>query len=156
MHPAPSTPSGNNTMQVRLCRVIASAARRREIIGPAKGRKDKTLTAISPRGTQKAPSGNAQPRAETISSGWMSRTMGEAHSSSRAVRPRVIQMHHRCRVGFSLIELLVVIALLALLVGLTAAGIQRVRASAAQARCQNNLRQIGLAAQNFHAAANTL
>jgi prepilin-type N-terminal cleavage/methylation domain-containing protein/prepilin-type processing-associated H-X9-DG protein len=56
-----------------------------------------------------------------------------------------------CRRGLSLLELLVAVAILAVLVGLTAAAVQRVRGSAAKAACQNHLRQIGLGLTNHHA-----
>lgn len=58
--------------------------------------------------------------------------------------------------GFTLVQLIVCVAILAVLLAMVVPAVQSVRESARRLECQNNLRQMGLALQNHHAAEGAL
>ena len=66
--------------------------------------------------------------------------------SRRPIRP----------LGFTLVELLVVIAIIGTLVALLIPAVQAARATARQAQCMNNLRQLGMAMVSFESSKQRL
>src|SRR5665213_2367483 len=67
-----------------------------------------------------------------------------------------MKLEQSSREGMTLIEALLVLAILAVLTGLSLPAILRARATADRLQCANNIRQIGLALSNYHAAQGQL
>jgi prepilin-type N-terminal cleavage/methylation domain-containing protein/prepilin-type processing-associated H-X9-DG protein len=75
---------------------------------------------------------------------------------SAYLRSRLPVAGGKPKTGFTLVELLVVVAVIAILIGLTIPAVSSARESARRTQCANNIRQVALAMQGYHAQMKSL
>ncbi len=71
-------------------------------------------------------------------------------------RAQICQPRRKQRAGFTLVELLVVIAIIGVLVAMLLPAVQAAREAARRTQCANQLRQIGVAMQNYESGQRSL